>query len=121
MLRWLPATHNSALEGVAPATGDSPIKRVLRSKGFTWLANSHLSAFYWSHAGQHFELREEGDWWVGVHPAAFPPDPRQKTTIYSDFDEHGKFGDRRQEIVFIGAGMQQVLQFVKGVTNWFRN
>lgn len=107
MLRWLPAATNTALEGEKPAIGDSPIKRVLRSKGFAWLANSHLSTFYWSHAGQHFELREEGDWWVNIHPTHFPPDPRQKQMIYSDFDESGQFGDRRQELVFIGATMNR--------------
>ena len=88
--------------------GDNPIKRVVRSKGFTWLANGHISAFYWSHAGQHFELREEGDWWVNVHPDHFPPNPLQRQMIYSDFDEEGPFGDRRQEIVFIGAQMNEV-------------
>jgi len=73
------------------------------------LANSHISAFYWSHAGQHFELREEGDWWGSVDPADFPPNPRQKQTIYADFDETGEFGDRRQEIIFIGANMNKDL------------
>lgn len=81
---------------------------MIRSKGFAWLANSHISAFYWSHAGQHFELREEGDWWASVDPTQFPPDPEQKGTIYRDFDPEGKFGDRRQEIVFIGAEMDKV-------------
>ncbi len=27
-----------------------------------WLSHSHMTAFYWSHAGQHFEIRDEGDW-----------------------------------------------------------
>jgi hypothetical protein len=45
-----------------PAAGASPIKTVLRSKGFMWIANSHTTAFYWSHAGQHFEIRDEGEW-----------------------------------------------------------
>ena len=44
------------------AAGASPIKTVLRSKGFMWIANSHTTAFYWSHAGQHFEIRDEGEW-----------------------------------------------------------
>ena len=29
-----------------------------------WMSNSHATAYYWSHAGQHFEIRDEGDWWV---------------------------------------------------------
>ena len=62
VLKWLPVSQNSALEGQAPEAGDSPIKAVLRSKGFMWMSYSHASAFYWSHAGQHFEIRDEGDW-----------------------------------------------------------
>ena len=62
VLRWLPVSSNSALEGQTPGTGDSPIKTVLRSKGFMWMSHSHTTAFYWSHAGQHFEIRDEGDW-----------------------------------------------------------
>ncbi len=62
VLRWLPVTTNRALEGDAAAAGASPIKAVLRSKGFLWMSHSHATAFYWSHAGQHFEIRDEGDW-----------------------------------------------------------
>eukprot|EP00210_Caulerpa_lentillifera_P007788 g7432.t1 len=107
VLRWMPAIHNTALGDVDPGVGDNPVKRVLRSKGFCWLAHSHLSALYWSHAGQHFELREEGDWWVTIPPDHFPLNPRQKKIIYEDFDPEGNAGDRRQEIVFIGSEMDQ--------------
>lgn len=62
VLKWLPVTQNKAIDGEAPAIGDSPIKTVLRSKGFMWMSNSHATAYYWSHAGQHFEIRDEGDW-----------------------------------------------------------
>jgi G3E family GTPase len=54
VLRWLPVTHNKAVDAAAAAAaaeGDSPIKTVLRSKGFMWLSNKHTTAFYWSHAG----------------------------------------------------------------------
>lgn len=59
VLQWLPVAKNAA---AVPVAGNSPIKRVLRSKGYMWMSNSHSTAFYWSHAGQHFEIREEGDW-----------------------------------------------------------
>ena len=62
VLRWLPVATNRALAGVAPQDGASPIKAVLRSKGFMWMSHSHTTAFYWSHAGQHFEIRDEGEW-----------------------------------------------------------
>ena len=63
VLQWMPVAQNS--ETGAPATvGDSPIKAVLRSKGFMWMSHNHMTAYYWSHAGQHFEIRDEGDWCV---------------------------------------------------------
>jgi hypothetical protein len=64
VLRWLPVTHNKAVdaeavdaEAAAAALGDSPIKSVLRSKGFMWLSNKHTTAFYRSHAGEASALK----------------------------------------------------------------
>ncbi|KAF8057105.1 yciC [Scenedesmus sp. PABB004] len=109
VLRWLPVTHNKAVAPAAPGEGGgagSPITSVLRSKGFMWLSNKHATAFYWSHAGQHFEIREEGDWWAAVPDDEWPaPGSGQRGVILSDFAPPG--GDRRQEIVFIGAGMDE--------------
>lgn len=34
-------------------------------------------------------------------------DPNQRSVIISDFDLDTDFGDRRQELVFIGAGMDE--------------
>lgn len=108
VLRWLPVTHNTAIDAAsaAGALGDSPIKSVLRSKGFMWLSNKHTTAFFWSHAGQHFEIREEGDWWCAVPDEEWPEaSTGQRDIILSDFAPG--VGDRRQEIVFIGAGMDE--------------
>lgn len=111
VLRWMPVSHNRTLEDddtAAPANEHSPIRTVLRSKGFVWLSNSHTTAFYWSHAGQHFEIRDEGEWWAAVPQEDWPELEVQKQTILADFDgEGGPWGDRRQEIVFIGAGMDR--------------
>lgn len=109
VLRWLPATSIKTANGtsVAPAAGDSAFKTVLRSKGFMWLSHNHATAFYWSHAGQHFEIRDEGDWWAAVPRSEWPQNPKQHATVLSDFDTSGPWGDRRQEIIFIGAKMEQ--------------
>ena len=114
VLRWMPVSHNKTLDQpqdtAAPATEASPIRTVLRSKGFMWLANSHTTAFYWSHAGQHFEIRDEGEWWAAVPDDDWPQHPAQRATVLADFDNGGTaggWGDRRQEIVFIGAGMDK--------------
>jgi len=130
VLRWLPVATNAALEAdavggagaaaaavaatAAPAAAapadpaaaaPSPIQTVLRSKGFLWMSHSHATAFFWSHAGQHFEIRDEGDWWAAVPDADWPADPAQRGVILADFAPG--VGDRRQEIVFIGAGMDE--------------
>lgn len=58
-------------------------------------------------AGQHFEIREEGDWWAAVPDDEWPDAASgQRDIIISDFAPG--VGDRRQEIVFIGAGMDEV-------------
>ncbi|KAL4424848.1 hypothetical protein ABPG77_011098 [Micractinium sp. CCAP 211/92] len=105
VLKWMPVSHNKAIDGEAPEKGASPIKSVLRSKGFMWIANSHATAFYWSHAGQHFEIRDEGDWWSAVGEEDWPAEGAQRSVILGDFA--GEYGDRRQEIVFIGASMDR--------------
>jgi G3E family GTPase len=69
------------------------------------MSHSHATAFYWSHAGQHFEIRDEGDWWAAVPDDDWPADPAQRGVILGDFAPG--VGDRRQEIVFIGAGMDE--------------
>jgi hypothetical protein len=64
VLRWLPVSDNRALPaGEAPAAGDSPVKAVIRSKGFMWMSSSHATAYYWSHAGGG---RGGGAWGLGV-------------------------------------------------------
>ena len=67
MLEMLPVARNLAVGPAAAAAAKgaaqaSPIRAVLRSKGFMWMDSQHDQAFYWSHAGQHFEIRDEGDW-----------------------------------------------------------
>jgi G3E family GTPase len=107
VLKLLPVTHNQAIDGEAPSVNDSPIKTVLRSKGFMWMSNSHATAYYWSHAGQHFEIRDEGDWWAAVPDDEWPEDEGAKNAVFHDFDLASNYGDRRQEIVFIGVNMEE--------------
>jgi hypothetical protein len=60
--------------------------------------------------GQHFEIREEGDWWAAVPDEEWPDAASgQRDVILSDFVPGAGVGDRRQEIVFIGAGMDEVM------------
>lgn len=89
--------------------------QVLRSKGFTWTADSNVKAMYWSHAGSSFELQCLGRWWATLPQDLWPDEARD--SILADFDSPNHddktaaststvtVGDRRQEIVFIGPGL----------------
>ena len=83
---------------------DAGLAHVIRSKGFTWLATYHTAALYWSHAGTHFELKNVGSWWAAVEPQNLP-DGKVPEHVLSDFE--GDFGDRRQEIIFIGMKLDE--------------
>lgn len=87
------------------------LQQVIRSKGFTWTADSNVKALYWSHAGTSFELQCLGRWWSTLPRSQWPAEAKE--SILSDFDcsDHDELkfsttvGDRRQEIVFIGPGL----------------
>mmetsp|Transcript_8556 Transcript_8556/g.20327 ORF Transcript_8556/g.20327 Transcript_8556/m.20327 type:complete len:741 (+) Transcript_8556:46-2268(+) len=71
---------------------------VLRSKGFAWSAGNPDNAVEWSSAGLTADLKPGPRWLVVTMPPEKWPAQAQK---YKD----NRFGDRRTEIVFIGADM----------------
>jgi len=71
---------------------------VLRSKGFAWSAGNPDNAVEWSSAGLTADLKPGPRWLVVTTPPDKWPAQAQK---YKD----NRFGDRRTEIVFIGADM----------------
>jgi G3E family GTPase len=73
---------------------------LLRSKGFFWLASRPDWAGEWSQAGGLVRHGPAGLWWDAAPREHWPDDPAQRARIEADFD--GPYGDRRQEIVFIG-------------------
>ena len=80
-----------------------PLHGVLRSKGFVWLASRPDQAGHWSHAGRVLDVEAAGAWW-----ATLPAEERPEG--WEDVGEEGwhpEHGDRRQEIVFIGRGMDR--------------
>jgi len=82
------------------------LRPIIRSKGFCWLTSQPKTALYWAHAGSFFELQTEGAWWADVPRDCLDGmDATSKQKILDDFME--PYGDRRQEIVFIGIGMKQ--------------
>jgi len=78
---------------------------VLRSKGFVWLASRHDEAQEWSQAGVSLRLHPAGNWWATTPDDDWPVEPELWQEILADFQ--GEYGDRRQELVFIGIDVDE--------------
>ena len=78
---------------------------VLRSKGYFWLASRYDFAGNWAQAGGACRHGAAGLWWSAVDPVQWPDDPEYLAQIKQQW--HDDFGDRRQELVFIGIGMDE--------------
>ncbi len=82
----------------------SHAKTLMRSKGFVWMGTSSSAAYFMSHAGQFLELAVLGRWWADIPRKDWPAGSEEE--ILSDYDVKdpnlSKYGDRRQELVFIG-------------------
>jgi len=81
------------------------LKNVIRSKGFFWLATRMDTAGYWSQAGGAARIESAGRWWACVPRDDWPDDPAHRAEIKAHWDV--PFGDRRQELVFIGIKMNE--------------
>ncbi len=79
---------------------------VLRSKGFFWLANRFDKMGVWSHAGRVARLDFGGFWWAAVPPERWPESDTFRTELNKKW--HPEVGDCRQELVFIGIGMDEI-------------
>lgn len=77
---------------------------VLRSKGFFWLSSRPHAAGEWSQAGGIVRHGPAGIWWADAPRENWPVDSEQRVLIDSEFV--GEYGDRRQEIVFIGQNLE---------------
>jgi G3E family GTPase len=82
------------------------MKSVLRSKGFMWLASRHNLGINWSLSGHVARVAPAGNWLAGVPAAQRAQDPVTLEYIAEYWQE--PFGDRRQELVFIGIDMPKV-------------
>lgn len=89
--------------------------RLFRSKGEFWLATRPYAAGEWSQAGAILTLRG-GRPWFAVTPAEeyLTGNPDIDALVAHDLNRGGVYGDRRQELVFIGedldvVGLERVL------------
>eukprot|EP01084_Bolivina_argentea_P229775 387729_1 len=76
------------------------MKGVYRGKGFFWIATRNDTCFDWNQAGELVDFEDGGNWFATIPEKEWTLTNQQIKEIKKDFN--GKYGDRRQEIVFIG-------------------
>ena len=81
--------HNKNLSG-----------KLIRSKGYFWLATRPQFAGHWSQAGGIARYGFAGMFWKAVPKENWPEDQDSLDSIKESWEE--PFGDMRQELVFIG-------------------
>ena len=83
---------------------------VIRSKGLFWLASRPNQALIWGQAGGSLKADSAGVWWSSMtfeNRIQQMPFLENQQEIESDWDIN--FGDRKNEIVFIGQNMDEIL------------
>jgi G3E family GTPase len=84
--------------------------KLLRSKGFFWLASKPADAGSWSQAGGLMRHGFAGLWWRFVPKNQWPEDQESTAAIMENWT--ASVGDCRQELVFIGQNID-FLQLAK--------
>ena len=86
---------------LAVLNGDLP--GVIRAKGHFWIATRPDWVAEFSLAGALSSIKPLGTWWASVPKDSWP----SQESVQSYMSQHWQepWGDRRQEIVFIGAGI----------------
>lgn len=92
-----PGKIEAALGGALPG--------VIRAKGHFWLATRPDWAVEFSLAGASANVTPLGRWWASVPPERLPSHPDAQREIARNWAE--PWGDRRQEIVFIGVDLDR--------------
>jgi len=84
-------------------------RTVIRSKGLFWLASRPEQALTWSQAGGSLRADSAGVWWSSMPYGTrikYLTFVENQKYIEADWDQ--RFGDRKNEIVFIGQDMDEV-------------
>ena len=82
-----------------------PCGKLIRSKGYFWLASRPQFAGQWSQAGGIARHGFAGMFWRAVPESRWPEDEESLKIIKENWVE--PFGDMRQELVFIGQNMDE--------------
>jgi G3E family GTPase len=84
---------------------DFDVKGLVRAKGSVWVASRHHEIGVWSLAGKASLLSYGGIWFAATPARDWPKDERERAEIMNEWVP--PFGDRRQEIAFIGIDMNE--------------
>lgn len=88
------------------ALAEAPIPGLLRAKGHVWLASRPQWAVAYSRAGNRATVEAVGHWWAASAPGNLPPPGSpERRAIDQRWEE--PWGDRINEIVFIGIGLDR--------------
>ncbi|MEM9219848.1 MAG: zinc metallochaperone GTPase ZigA [Cyanobacteria bacterium P01_F01_bin.150] len=86
-------------------TSENNYGRLIRSKGYFWLASRPRFAGHWSQAGGMARYGFAGMFWKAIPKENWPQDEDYLAAIKKQWVE--PFGDMRQELVFIGQGLDK--------------
>ncbi len=78
---------------------------VIRAKGHFWIATRPHWVGELSQAGAIIRTEGLGHWWANIPVERWPTDPHWRLALKKNWNTI--YGDRRQEIVFIGTGMNE--------------
>ncbi|WP_353471858.1 GTP-binding protein [Salipiger sp. H15] len=84
---------------------NGPLPGVIRAKGHFWIATRPHWLAEFSLAGALSTVRPMGRWWASVPAERMPGHEGFHDYLAQHWQE--PFGDRRQELVFIGAGLDR--------------
>lgn len=85
--------------------GTDKFGKLIRSKGYFWLASRPEFAGQWNQAGGIAHYGFGGMFWKAVPKSEWPSDADSLASIEKLWEE--PFGDMRQELVFIGQNLDQ--------------
>lgn len=89
--------------------GENLSGKLIRSKGYFWLASRPEFAGQWNQAGGIARYGFAGMFWKAVPKEGWPQDEEYLASIEKSWQE--PFGDMRQELVFIGQNLDKQAVF----------
>jgi G3E family GTPase len=105
--RLIEIAHSAVPAGAVMGTGRFDFDRdwpgMIRANGFFWLASRPDWVGEMAMAGPVMRHHGIGHWWACVPKTQWPDDAAFRSALAKRWDE--RWGDRRQQLVFIGRGI----------------